>query len=49
MSALERNTHVPALAQDEDLGPNTDWRGIPRGPSQLSRGLAFPEATRVGP
>ena len=35
------------------LGPDMDWRGIPRdhreAPEQLARGLAFPEATRAGP
>ena len=35
------------------LGPDIDWRGIPRdpreAPEQLPRGLAFPEATRAGP
>ena len=35
------------------LGPDIDWRGIPRdpreAPEQLARGLAFPEATRAGP
>ena len=49
MSALERKPQVPASAPDEDLGPSTDWRGIPRGPSQLTWKLAFPEATRAGP
>ena len=34
---------------DKDLGPGTDWRGIPRGPSQLAWSLAFPEVTRAGP
>ena len=32
MSALERNSEVPALTPDEDLGPDSDCRGIPRGP-----------------
>ena len=49
MSALEGNTEVPAATPDEDLGPGTDWRGIPRGPSQLTWRLDFPEATRAGP
>ena len=35
------------------LGPDIDWRGIPRdhreAPEQLARGLAFPEATAAGP
>ena len=35
------------------LGPDIDWRGIPRdpreAPEQLARGLAFPDATRAGP
>ena len=34
---------------DEALGPCTDWRGIPRGPSQLAWRLDFPEATREDP
>ena len=29
MSALERNPEVPASNPDEDIGPDTDWRGIP--------------------
>ena len=44
MSALERNPEVPASNPDEDIGPDTDWRGIPRGPTQLSWRLEFPEA-----
>ena len=49
MSALEGNTEVPAATPDEDLGPRTDWRGIPRDPSQLAWRLDIPEATRAGP
>ena len=49
MSALERNPEVLASAPDEELGPGTDWRGIPRNPSQLAWKLDFPEATHVGP
>ena len=49
MSSLERKPEVVASAPDEDLGPGTDWRGIPRGPSQLAWRLDLPEATRVGP
>ena len=49
MSALEGNPEVPASAPDEDLVPGTDWSGIPKGPSQLSWRLDFPEATREGP
>ena len=49
MSALERNPEVAALAPDEDLGTDTDWRGIRRGPSQFAWTLHFPEATWQGP
>jgi len=28
----ERKPEVLASAPDEDLGPGTDWKGIPRGP-----------------
>ena len=49
MSALERKTEVLASVPDEDLGPGTDWRGIPRVCSQLAWRLDFPEATRAGP
>ena len=45
MSALERNPQVRALTPHKVLGPSIDGRGIPRGPEQLARGLAFPEAT----
>ena len=48
MSALERKPKVPAATPDEDLGPGTDRRGIPRSPSQLIWRLEFLEATRVG-
>ena len=37
------------LGSDEDLGPGTDWRGIPRGPSQFAWKLAFPEVAGAGP
>ena len=49
MSALVSNPEVLASISDEDLGPGTDWGGIPRGPSQHARRLDFPEATRAGP
>ena len=49
MSALEKNPDVPASAPDEDLALSTDWRGIPRGRSQLAWRLDFPEATQAGP
>ena len=49
LSALERKSQVLASGPDEDLGPGTDWRGIPRGPWQLAWRLAFPEAKRAGP
>ena len=49
MSALERKPEVLASTPDKDLGPGADWRGIPRGPSQLTWRLDFPEATQVGP
>ena len=42
-------TSGSAWTPDMVLGPGTDWRGIPRGPSQLACSLAFPEATRAGP
>ena len=41
MSALERKPKVPAATPDEDLGPGTDRRGIPRSPSQLIWRLEF--------
>ena len=44
MSALERKPQVQTSAPDGDLGPGSDWGGIPRGPSQLTWRLAFPEA-----
>ena len=49
MSALERKPEVLASAPDEDLGPSTEWRGIPRGPLLLAWRIHFPEATQVGP
>ena len=49
MSALERNPEVPGSAPDEDLDPGTNWRGIPRGPSQFTWRLDFHEATRTCP
>ena len=49
MSAVERNPEVPITDPDENLGPSTDWRGILRGPSQLSCRLDFPEAIREDP
>ena len=41
---LAASTEVPASLPDEDQGPGTDWRAIPRGPSQLAWRLDFPEA-----
>ena len=49
MSALERKPEVPASAPDEDLGPGTEWKGIPRGPLLLAWRIHFPEATQAGP
>ena len=49
LSTLERNIEVLGSAPDEDLGPATDWRRIPRGPSQLAWRLDFPEAARTCP
>ena len=46
MSALERKPEVPASTPDEDLGPGSDWRGLPRGFSKLTWRLGFPEATQ---
>ena len=37
------------LSPDEDIGPSTNWRGILRGPSQISWRLDSPEATQAGP
>ena len=48
MSELERNPEVPVSTQDEAVDPCTDWRGIPRGPSQLEWGLDIPEVTGAG-
>ena len=45
LGAMEKNPDVPASAPDEDPGPGTDWRGIPRTTSQLAWRLDFPEAT----
>ena len=49
MSALERNPEVPGSAPDEDLDPGTNWRGMPRDPSQFTWRLDFREATRTCP
>ena len=49
MSALERNTGDVASASDEDLGPSTDWREIPRGSLQLAWRLDFLEAIKWVP
>ena len=49
MSALERNLDILASAPDENLAPGTNWRGILRGPSQISWRLDSPEATQAGP
>ena len=48
MSALERKPEVPASTQYEDLSPGSDYRGNPRGPSQLAWRLNFPEAAPAG-
>ena len=47
MSAPERKPEVPASKTDEDLGLESDRRGIPRGPWQLAWRLDFPEATQA--
>ena len=49
MSALERNPDLPASTPDEDFGPSSDWRGIPRVPLQIAWRMDFPEATGAGP
>ena len=49
MSALERNPEVLASSPDEDRGHSSDWRGIPRVPSQLTWRLDYPEATQAVP
>ena len=49
MSALEKNPDVLASNTDEEFGPGTDWRGIPRGPSQHTWRLDYTEATQAGP
>ena len=46
MSALEKNPDVLASNTDEEFGPGTDWRGIPRGPSQHTWRLDYTEATQ---
>ena len=38
-------SYVPTSKVTEAIGPCTDWRGIPRGPSQLAWRLDFPEET----
>ena len=49
MSALDWKPEAAVLVPDEDLGPGTDWRGIPRGLSQLTWKMDFSEAIGVGP
>ena len=44
MSALKKNPEIPASTPDEDLGPGSDFRAIPRGPSRLAWRLDLPEA-----
>ena len=44
MSALERNTEVPAAIPDENLGHGSDCRGIPRGPPKIAWRLDLTEA-----
>ena len=46
---LERNPQVPAPTPHKVLDPGIDGAGIPRGPRELSWGMAFPEATSAGP
>ena len=38
MSALKRKSEVAASAPDKNIGPITNWIGIPRGPSEDSYG-----------
>ena len=49
MSALERNSQVPAPTAHKVLGPGMEGEESREAPEQLAWGLAFPEATRVGP
>ena len=49
MLALDRNPQVPVPTPHKVLGPGIDGRGILKATEQLAWGLAFPEATRVGP
>ena len=49
MLAWRGTLSFASSAADEDLGPGTDWRGIPRGPSQLAWRPDFPEAKQVVP
>ena len=49
MSALEKNPDILASTTDEEFSPGTDWRGIPRGPSQHAWRLDYTEATQAGP
>ena len=49
MSALERNTQVPAPSPHKVLGPSIYGEESREAPEQLAWGLAFPEATRAGP
>ena len=44
MLALVRKPEVLASTPDEDLGPGSDFRAIPRGPSRLAWRLDLPEA-----
>ena len=48
MSALERNTQVPAPSPQKVFGPSIYGEESREAPEQLAWGLAFPEATRAG-
>ena len=49
MSTVERNPQVPGPTPHKVLATGTEGRGFLSGLRALSRGLAFPEATREGP
>ena len=42
-------TQILAVVPDDELGPDIEWRGIARGPSQLAWRLGFPEAKPAVP
>ena len=46
---VESNPQVPAPTKHMVLGPGIEGRGSEEATEQLASGLAFPEATRVGP